>query len=337
MKISVSKDSQWDIAAYAKAPLELLLCESLHPTSKLLWIVLANQANFGPIDKSVLDRRIGIHRSTRIRCLNELTEVGLISGTDAKIIVHNPSPILRSIKEADNIAREEVWNQLCGDLEPVIEQPKKPAIKPKAKQLSEDEKCKLAADAWNLFRPSNYTKINKMSSKLLECIDLHIAALGLTKGAYEEFFSVLKSGVEHSPFWAKENSCKTLQSIIGIGSPQTKKYQNVYQLYNEGLNYDKSSATQEEDRKDEIVIKAEYRKLIDEYDELQFMYWNLENNEPDNVDILAPRITNTENLLRKAKLDPARFRMKYGLNTWPSDVPEPAAPRERFWKYDDEK
>jgi hypothetical protein len=176
-----------------------------------------------------------------------------------------------------------------------------------------------------------------MSSQLLKSIDLHISALNLKAYSYEEFFSVLKTGIEHSQFWSKENSSKTLQSIVGIGSPQAKKYQNVYNLYNDGLNYEKSKATEEEDRRDEMVIPSKLRKLIDEYDELHFMYYDLSRNDPNNLDILTDRIISTENAFKEAGLDPARFRMKYQLPSWPSSVPEPEESRERFWCYDDEK
>lgn len=333
MRISVSKDSPWDLNAYAKAPMELLLCEVLHPNTKLLWIVLANQANFGPTDKSVLDRRIGIHRSTRIRCMQELKDVGLISGTESHIVMANPIPVLRKLMEEDNRARIEVNEQLLCNSQPEL-----PADvqKTKPKNIKQDY-FKIATEAWNAYRPSNYSKINTLSAQLMKSIDLHISALNLQPHSYEEFFSVLKTGIEHSQFWSKDNSSKTLQSIIGIGQPQAKKYQNVYNLYNEGLNYDKGIATNEEERKDEIVINAKYRKLIDDYDELHFMYYSYSINDPDSLGLLTDRIIKIESQLREAGLDPAKFRMKYQLDSWPTDVPEPKESRERFWRYTDDK
>ena len=44
-----------------------------------------------------------------------------------------------------------------------------------------------------------------------------------------------------------------------------------------------------------------------------------------------------EQRMRDAKLDPAKFRMKYNLPSWPTDVPEPNEQRETFWKYSDER
>jgi hypothetical protein len=330
MKISVSKDSQWEPDAYAKAPLELLLCEDLHPNSKLLWIVLANQSKFGPIDKSVLDKMIGIHRSTRIRCMKELREFGLIKGTEDHLILINPTPVLRKLIQHTNAARAEAQRQLLG-IEPEAK------VEPIKQKEERPDYLEVARTAWNAYRPANYSKVNRMSCELLKAIDCHISALKLERHSYEYFFSVLKNGIEHNPFWAKENSSKNLQSIIGIGSPHTKKYQNVYTLFNDGLNYDRATPLEEDERKDQVVIPAKYRELIDLYDELQFMYYELSRNDPKNVNVLDHRIVDTEQRMRDANLDPAKFRMKYQISSWPTDVPEPETSREIFWRYDDEK
>jgi hypothetical protein len=328
VKISVSKDSNWELSSFAKAPLELLLCDDLNANSKLLWIVLNNQANFRPIDKSVLDKRIGIHRATRIRCMAELKDLGFISGTADHLIIHNPIPILRQLRKMDTESRRIVEEEM---LEPFTEQP----IKPK-KQKETRNYVAEATDAWNKYRPANYSKVNRLSAHLLKSIDMHISALGLDAHDYENFFSVLKAGVEHSPFWSTQNSSKTLQSITGIGQPQSKKYQNVHDLYNEGLNHDKGQAVSETDRCDEIVLSSDLRKVIDDYDELHYMYYNLSRSDPDSLDTLTDRIVEAETKLRDAGLDPARFRMKYQLSHWPTDVPEPELSRQRFWIYDDE-
>jgi len=328
VKIAVSKDTDWEPKVYAKAPYELLLCDDLTANSKLLWIVLANQSKFGPIDKSVLDRRIGIHRNTRVRCMVELRELGLISGTTEHIIVHDPVPILRKLRKIDDESRRIVEESLLGP----YEEPVKKERKPKEVINYFDD----ATDAWNKYRPANYSKINRLSAQLLKAVDLHISALGVTPHDYDNFFAVLKAGVDHSPFWSKQNTSKTLQSITGLGQPQTKKYQNVHDLYNEGLNYDKSRAVKEEDRQDETVIPATLRKSIDEYDNLHYMYYNMTRNDPDSVSTLTDRITQTEMEIRNAGFDPARFRMKYQLSSWPTDVPEPETSRQRFWIYDDE-
>lgn len=329
MKITISKDVDWQVSTFAKAPLELLLCDDLLPTSKLLWIVLANQANFRPIDRTVLDRRIGIHRSTRLRAMVELREAGLISGTDGHIIVHDPAPILKKLEEEDlrsrQIAKEEIG------IDP-LSQPVEVTITTARKDYFQ-----IASDAWNSYRPANYAKVRRMSSQILKAVDLHIKALGLLPHEYEAFFSVLKAGVEKSDFWSRENSSKTLQSIVGVGQPQAKKYQNVYALYNEGLEYGAANATAEQDRSDDVVIPAELRSVIDNYDELHYLYSKLERNDPGKLDSLTERIVDIEDRLKKAKLDPARFRMKYQLSSWPTDTPEPNMPRQRFWRYDDDR
>ena len=328
MKISVSKDSPWEPSVYAKAPLELLLCDDLTPNSKLLWIVLANQANFGPTNKSILDKRIGIHRATRIRCMGDLKDLGLISGTAEHIIMHDPVPILRHLRKLDNESRRIVEEEMLGP----YEEPKPKKREPKEVINYFD----IAASAWNNYRPVNYSKINRLSAQLLKAVDLHMAALGLKQHDYSNFFAVLKAGVDHSPFWSKQNTSKTLQSITGLGQPQTKKYQNVHDLYNEGLNYEKSTAVEEVDRNDEVIIPSSLRKVIDEYDNLHYMYFNMSRNDPGSLDTLTSRIIEIETQIKDAGLDPVRFRMKYQLSSWPTDVPEPAISRQRFWIYDDE-
>lgn len=277
---------------------------------------------------------IGIHRSTRIRCIKELKEYGLIEGTENDIILVDPIPVLKKMIDTSYKARLEVKNLLdraANELDQAVDE------KPVKKKADDNDYFQQATDAWNSFRPANYSKINRLSSQLLKSIDAHISALKLKPHAYEDFFSVLKNGVEHSSFWSKENSSKTLQSIVGIGSPQSKKYQNVYTLYNDGLNYGKAEAVLEQDRKDEVVLKAKHRRLIDDYDELHMMYSNLLRDDPENADILSPRILKIEQAFRDEGLDPARFRLKFRMPSWPSDVPEPSEPREQFWRYDDEK
>jgi hypothetical protein len=320
---------------FARVPLELLFSDDLTANSKLLWIVLANQANFRPIDKSVLDRRLGIHRATRIRCMNELKELGLLSGTTDHIIVHDPIQILLNLRKADAESRRIVEEEMLTPYE-ISPKEAKHKSKSKAEPREEINYLDIAADAWNKFRPTNYSKINRLSVQLLKAVDMHISALKLSTHDYENFFSVLKAGIEHSTFWSKENTSKTLQSITGIGQPQSKKYQNVYNLYNEGLNYDKVVAVAEEERRDQMVVPSKLRKVIDEYDNLHYMYYNMTRNDPGNLHTLTDRIVSVELQLKDAGLDPAKFRMKYQMDSWPTDIPEPETSRQRFWVYDDE-
>lgn len=329
MKITVSKDIDWQISAFAKAPLELLLCDDLLPTAKLLWIVLANQANFRPIDRSVLDRRIGIHRSTRLRAMAELREAGLISGTESHLIVHDPVPILQRMDAEDRRSRDIARAEIGIDCEATPVQEKR--------SPERVDHFEAATEAWNSYRPANYGKIRRMSSQVLKAVDLHIKALGLDSHSYTHFFSILKAGIERSDFWSKENSSKTLQSIVGVGQPQSKKYQNVHALYNDGLEYGAAKATEEKDRVDELILPARVRSLVNNYDELHYLYSKLERSNPGQLETLTSRIIETEDEFRKQQLDPARFRMKYQLSSWPTDVPEPQMPRERFWRYDDEQ
>lgn len=334
MRITVQRVSKWESDIFAKAPLELLLCDKLSPSSKLLWIVLANASRFGSIDKSVLDKMIGVHRSTRIRCMKELKWYGLITGGEVLISIPDPIPILK--KMITDSCNEGI--EIKGMLDSISTETVIDKTPPKEKDKKEEpSNFELATLAWNSFRPKDYSKINRLSSQLLQSIDHHIKALNLKAHSYEEFFSVLKAGIEHSDFWSKENSSKTLQSITGIGSPQSKKYQNVYNLYNEGLNYNAATAIKEQDRSDELVISSKYRQLIDQYDELHFSYYNLNKSSPKDLHLLNDQILEIESKLRAAGLDPARFRMKYQLDSWPSDVPEPAESRVRFWRYNDER
>jgi hypothetical protein len=328
MKITISKDEEWNIASFAKAPLELLLCDDLLPTTKLLWIVLANQANFRPIDRAVLDRRIGIHRSTRLRGMAELKEAGLISGTDSHIVVHNPIPILASLEKEDTRSREIAKVELGIDLVPAPEIAKKQGKGPV-------DYLEAARISWNSYRPANYSKVRRMSSHILKAIDLHIRALGVKSHDYDNFFSILKAGIEKSDFWAKANNNKSLQSIVGTGQPTSQKYQNVYSLYNDGLEYGAAVPTDETKRSDDLVLSSKLRNIIDTYDELHYSYskiWRVSGN----LDSLTDRIIETEEKFKEAGLDPARFRMKYQFDSWPTDVPAPEVSRERFWRYDDE-
>ncbi len=260
----------------------------------------------------------------------ELRDLGFIDNTSDRIIVKDPLPILKRLRIADYESRKMADELLDPEFYEINYKPRK-APKKEKKDYSEE-----ARETWNNYRPKNYARINTMSDQLMKSIDLHIKSLKLPVHDYERFFSVLKAGVEHSPFWSTENSSKTLQSIIGIGQPMPKKYQNVHNLYNEGLNYETTKAVPEEERLDDVVLPSSLRKLIDTYDELHYLYFNMSRNDPGKLDTLAPRILEVEDNLRKAGLDPASFRMKYQITSWPSDVPEPETSRERFWRYDDE-
>lgn len=290
--------------------------------------MLANQANFRPIDRNVLDRRIGIHRSTRARCMSELRELGFISGTESHITVNDPFPILQRLEESDRLSREQA------KIDFGIDEPKD--LKPVKQTAEKTDFFAVATSAWNKHRPNNYQKMRLLSSQLLKAIDLHIAALNLKRHDYDGFFSVLSAGVNRSKFWSEENSSKTLQSIVGVGSPQSQKYQNVQTLYNEGLEFGTSEPKEEADRNDIIMLPSSMRKVIDEYDELHHTYYKLSRQNFGNYEALTPRIIEVENKIREAGLDPAKFRMKYQLPSWPSSVPEPAKSRKTFWRYDDE-
>jgi|GEM_PF-6705824 len=328
MKITISKSEEWQIASFAKAPLQLLLCDDLLPTTKLLWIVLANQANFRPIDRTVLDRRIGIHRSTRLRAMNELRELGLISGTDSHVVVHDPIPILVSLEKEDALSREIAKTEL--GIDPVSE-----VVEAKKQSKASVDYLEAARISWNSYRPANYSKVRRMSSHILKAIDLHIRALGVQAHDYDNFFSIIKAGIEKSDFWAKANNNKSLQSIVGTGQPTSQKYANVYSLYNEGLEYGAAIPTEEDKRKDDLILSSKLRTVIDTYDELHYSYSKIWRSS-GNLDSLTDRIIETEERFREAGLDPAKFRMKYQFDSWPTDVPAPEVSRERFWRYDDE-
>ena len=325
MKISISKDVEWQVTAFAKAPLELLLCDALLPTSKLLWIVLANQANFRPIDRSVLDRRIGIHRSTRLRAMAELRDAGFISGTDSHIIVHDPAPILKRLDKEDSFSREIARAELGIEEDAALVEPK--PVQPRVDYFD------AATDAWNSYRPSGYAKIRRLSSQVLKAVDLHMKALGLKPHGYEHFFSTLKGGIEKSDFWSRENTSKTLQSITGVGQPQDKKYQNVYVLYNEGLEHGPSEKVAESERPKEIILPDHMEDVIDMYDDLHHTYLKLQRSDPGKLEELTGRIIEVEESFRKEGLDPAMFRLKFDLVSWPTDVPPPEESRTTFWRY----
>lgn len=349
MKVKITKDAKWQVKSFAKAPLELLLCDDLLPTAKLLWIFLANQADYRPIDRAVLDKRLGIHRSTRIRAMKELRRLGFISGTDISIVVHDPYPILERLEREDIKSRQLVKSEIYGLSEyENFEQSRKKLIEeqePEAHPHQQSEQStkarpdysEQAKEAWNQNRPPNYSKIRVMSLQLLKAVDLHMKALGLDAHDYEAFFSVLKKGVNASSFWVKENNNKTLSSIIGIGQPTMQKYQNVSSLFNQGFEEGDSSDKDIPEKADDVVLPASFRSIINEYDELHFMYQKLQHKDPESLKSLKPRIIKVESAFLEAGLDPSLFRMKYSLSSWPTDVPEPIKPRQQFWRYQEER
>ena len=279
---------------------------------------------------SVIDRCLSIHRSTRMRCLAELKELGFIKGTDSGIIICDPIPILEKLKNRRRQTESQVNEILAFNSTDTISQHELTGFKAAACR----DYLQEATDAWNKYRPKDYRKIRRISSQLVKAIDIHMRELGVKPHHYDEFFSVLKSGIDRSEFWSNTNSNKTLQSITGIGTPTDKKKTNVYTLFNDGIDTP-SNAVEEEERNDTIVYPAEYRNIIDEYDAAQTAYsqayWNRSLTD-DHSDYLV----RTENALKRIGLDPLQFKFKFGIRNWPTDTPEPEVSRVINWTYDDE-
>ena len=331
MPFVVSKESNFNIAAFVKVPIQLIFCDELHSNSKLLFIMLINQVGFKPVSNSVMDRCLGIHRSTRMRCLVELKELGFIKGTDSNIVICDPIPILQKLKNQKQKTERQIDEMLAFNNASMMETQGE-FIEPKT--VKTRDYFQEATDAWNKYRPKDYRKIRRISSQLVKALDVHMRELGVKPHSYDEFFSILKSGIERSEFWSKINSNKTLQSITGIGTPTDKKKANVYALFNDGIEAP-ASAISEDERNDTIVYPADYRNIIDEYDAAQTAYsqayWERSLTD-DHRDYLI----RTENALRSIGLDPLQFKFKFGIRNWPTDTPEPDSPRVINWTYDDE-
>jgi len=328
MHLSVSKKSDWNSTPFVKVPVHLLFCQELHANSKLLLIFLINQVGYKPISFSTLDRCLNVHRSTRIRCMKELREHGFITGPDSLMVLPDPVPILLDIKKKRLEAEKEADSILTFyESESNMEYATK-VTNQKRDFLQE------ATDAWNKFRPQDYQKIRRISAQLVKAIDCHMRELQVPAHSYDEFFAILKAGIEKSDFWSKTNSNKTLQSITGIGSPTDKKKANVYALFNDGVDLP-AKPLEENDRIDTVVYPASYRKVIDEYEAAQHNYQQA-HQRGAVTNAVNNYVIRTEKALVDLGLDPAKFRLKYGLPTWPTDTPEPKESRVVNWSYDDE-
>lgn len=329
LALVVSKQSPWEPLPFVKVPPQLILCSELHPNSKLLLIFLMNQVGYKPVSLSTVDRCLGIHRSTRIRCVTELRDLGFVKGDENHLVLQDPAPVLATLKKRRakvELEYQEVltYNEYQNTLDGTSED----------SQATKRDYMQEATDAWNRYRPKDYQKIRRISAQLVKAIDLHMRELRVPAHNYDEFFSILKTGVERSEFWSKHNSAKTLQSITGLGNPTDKKRNNVYSLFNDGVGIP-ATPVEEVERKDTIVYPAKYRKLIDEYEAAQHSYQQANqarNLTPANDEY----VIRTEQALRDVGLDPALFRFKYGLKTWPTSTPEPSESRVVNWTYDDE-
>jgi len=328
MPFIVSKESDWNVNSFVKVPFQLIICDELHSNSKLLLMLLINQIGFKPVSNSVMDRCLNIHRSTRTRCLVELRELGFIKGNDTQIVVCDPMPILLNLKKKRKWLESQI-EEIAGTNEVVKQATLQAEEKPKPRDYLQE-----ATDAWNRYRPKDYRKIRRISSQLVKAIDLHMKDLSVKSHDYEEFFSVLKTGVERSDFWSKTNSNKTLQSITGIGAPTDKKKANVYALFNDGIEAP-SSSVEEDERSDTTVYPAAYRNIIDEYDAAQTLY-SQAYRERSVTDDHRLYVIRTEKAIVDIGLNPAKFRFKFGIKDWPTETPEPASSRIVNWSYDDE-
>lgn len=330
MPVAVSKKNDWDAKPFVKVPVRLLLCQQLHANSKLLLIFLINQVGFRPVSMTTIDRCLGIHRSTRIRCLQELRELGFVSGADNHLVLADPEPILARLHE-QHLRTERELEGLVADSYAVIgmDGPAGQAPAPEKRDFLQE-----ATDSWNRYRPKDYQKIRRISAQLVKSLDYHMRELRIDPHQYDEFFAAIKAGVEHSDFWSTTNSNKTLQAIIGIGTPTDKKKNNVYSLFNDGIEAP-ARPIDEQERNDTIVYPSAYRKLINDYEAAQYAYERAYSENRMSPDI-EDYVIRTEAALKDVKLDPGRFRLKYGLSSWPTSTPEPKKSRIVNWTFDDE-
>jgi hypothetical protein len=333
MAFVVSKGTNWQPNSYVKVPFHLICCEYLTSSSKLLLMTLYNQVGFHPVNYSTLDRLLGIHRSTRLRCLAELRELGFINGSDNHLVLADPMPILTKLFK--NGREDKVKVETILSYDDYIKKMLTPGeVGDEPVTLTKRDYMLEATEAWNRYRPKNYKRIRRISAPVIKALDIHMRDLGVPAHNYDEFFSILKAGIEKSEFWSLHNSSKTLQSITGIGTPTDKKRSNVYALFNEGADKP-AQPTTEEDRDDTIVYPAAFRKVINEYDAAQHCYNEAYRNNKITPDVEA-YVIRTEQALVDLGLDPGKFRMKYGMKTWPTNTPEPSQSRVINWEYDDQ-
>ena len=330
MAFVVSKSSDWDIDSYVKVPFSLVCCEHLTSSSKLILIALYNQVGFRPVNYSTLDRLLGIHRSTRIRCFAELRELQFLNGDDNHLVLNDPIPVLKKLIKSGQ--KDQIQAQEVLSYEDYVKQAL--SLEEDAPKTVKRDFLQEATDAWNRYRPKDYKKISRISAQIIKAIDIHMRDLRVPPHHYEEFFSILKAGIEKSDFWSTQNSAKTLQSITGVGAPTDKKKGNVYALFNDGVQQP-AEPTEEQERADTIVYPAKYRKLIDEYESAQTLYNEAYRNRALQDDH-RQYVIRTERELIEAGLDPAQFRFKFGIRHWPTDVKEPAESRVVNWSFDDE-
>jgi hypothetical protein len=334
MPLTVSNATGWKLHSFVMVPFHLIVCDELTPNSRLILMFLINQIGYKSVSMSTIDRLLGIHRSTRIRCMAELKEFGFISGTECHIILNDPQPILAKLR----VDREKSLNQVSMIIA------RDDYVELLASKQAEKEKTRLnapkrdymqeATDAWNKYRPKDYQRIRRISAPVMKALDIHLGDLSLAAHSYDEFFSILKSGIENSEFWSTRNTSKTLQSITGIGSPTDKKRSNVYSLFNDGVG-SPAKPTEEDERNDSVILPASARPLISEYDSAQYMYNEAYRQNTIDKEI-NEYVIRTEKALKDAGLDPAQFRFKYGMKTWPTDTPEPAESRVVSWSFEDD-
>lgn len=312
-----------------------MACTHISANAKVLWITLANQAfRKRSISKSALDKVVGVHRSTRIRLLEELTDCGLVyvSKNTDNITLSDPEEALDKLEAHQTAVRKRIKEEILDDLEP-IEKPKPKKEEAKAKSLRMEDACLTAAECWNENRPKGYAKIRVMSQHLLKAVNTHMSSLNCKPQDYESFFKILKVGIEKSRFWSKENVTKTLQSITGVGNPTDKKFQNVHSLFNEGLEAQDPHA--EKFAENGYLILP--RVLQDPLEQYMWVQTQLSmTNDKNLAQRCKPQIIEIEQTLRDHGLDPQRFRRNFCLTCWPTDVKENTTDKDFFWTFEDD-
>ena len=324
--LTVSREGEWDPYLFVMVPRSLLMCKQLGHFSRLALMFLIAQVDYGPITAEVMDSALNIHRTTRVRCLTELKEKGFVKGDKGHIILCDPIPILTKLWD-ERCSAEKELGEIVGRYRPVVRKESAPAV-----AIEQRDYMQEAADSWNRYRPKDYSKIRRISSELVKAVDMHMRHLKLKAHDYDQFFSVLKAGVEKHDFWSKQNRSKTLQSITGIGASSDIKRGNVYMLFELGFEAPAAEVTEDHDT---VVYPAAYRNLIDEYSYAQHEYSQARRNRRP-TEGPGQYVARTEEDLKRAGLDPLRFKFKFGITDWPTDTPEPGKERVEDWIYDDE-
>jgi len=211
---------------FVRVPIELLEA-NLPAAAERLWIRLASldRGKYSQDFRSyeAVAAAVGATKSTLYANLKILHKAGWVDRNNSDLILTIPAEVL--LEEREDQAENE------GFAEQVAAQPKR-----KPSGITQTNSMKQIADAWNKYKPTNWTTVSpKMNPGTFIAIETQAKKLGVERPDYPDMIKRICLAACLDEWW-KERTFKP-SNVFGFGADLAdKKFENVEKLYKEGAS-----------------------------------------------------------------------------------------------------